>query len=98
MNARTAREIVVLTRTLRDGSITEERVERWLAELIIGCIPLEEPHVARAKIAPLPVDEYRTRYYNVNNRPVSQVQQRALALVQAAYGGNPLNVNLPPVA
>jgi len=98
MNARTAREIVVLTRTLRDGSITEERVERWLAELIIGCIPHEEPHVARAKIIPLPVDEYRTRSYTMKNHPASQLQQRALALVQVAYGGNPLNVNLPPVA
>lgn len=98
MSSSSTREIVVLTRTLRDGSITEERVERWLAELIVGCIPHDEPHVARAKIAPLPIDEYRTRRYAVKNSPTSQLVQRALALVQAAYGSNPLNVNLPQVA
>lgn len=98
MNSRTAREIVVLTRTLHDGSITEERVERWLAELIVGCIPHDEPHVARAKITVLPVDDYRIRSYPAKNSHQPQLAQRALALVQAAYGDNPLNVNLPRVA
>lgn len=98
MNARTAREIVVLTRTLRDGSITEERVERWLAELIVGCIPHEEPHVVRAKITPLPVDDYRTRSYPVEIGHKSQLYQHALALAYAAYGGNPLNRQFACVA
>ena len=98
MSRSTIQEIVVLTRTLRDGSITEERVERWLAELIIGCIPHEEPHVARARITPLPVDDYRTRSYPVENGHKPQLYQRALALAQVVYGDNPLNVSLPRVA
>ncbi len=98
MKRSTAQEIVVLTRTLRNGSITEERVERWLAELIVGCIPSDEPHVARASIAPLPVDDYRARSYPVKPGSQAHLQQRALALVQAAYGPNPLNVNVPRVA
>ena len=98
MDSRTAREIVVLTRTLRDGSITEERVERWLAELIVGCIPNDEPHVARAKIAPLPIEDYRARSYPAQPGSQALLHQRALALAQAAYGRNPLNVNVPRVA
>ena len=63
MNTVTAREIVILVRELRDGAITEERLERWLAELVIGCIPREEPLVAKARIMPLPVDSYRQNKY-----------------------------------
>ncbi len=98
MSSSSTREIVVLTRTLRNGSITEERVERWLAELIMGCIPSDEPHVARARITPLPVDDYRARSYPARPGSQAHLYQRALALVQAAYGRNPLNVNVPPVA
>ena len=100
MNAIQAKEIVILIRVLRDGSMTEERLERWLAELVIGCISGEEPHVARAKITPLPIDEYRQRAYPVMRRSNHHAYQHALALEIARITGalNLVSTSAPLVA
>ena len=57
------RAVVRVIRELRDGTVTEERMEWWLAELLVGCIPHEEPLVQSVSIIPVPVDSYRTHLY-----------------------------------
>lgn len=98
MNAMTAREIVVLIRELRDGTVTEERLERWLAELAIGCIPREEPNVAKARIARLPVESYSRNPYPIRRVDRRTARRAALALAYVAYGGNPSVGYAPLVA
>ncbi len=97
MNAIQAREMVVLVRHLRDGTVTEERLERWLAELVMGCIAHHEPNVARAKIVPLPVEAYRHRHYPVK-RTHHRAYRQALALAKVAFGSDLSNAAAPLVA
>jgi len=91
MNAITARETVVLIRELRDGTITEERLERWLAELLIGCIPSEEPLVAKARITRLPIDTYRQQKYRVTRSGSHRAYAVALQLAQISGGSDLLH-------
>jgi hypothetical protein len=42
---------VAIVRTLRDGAETRERLQEYLAELVVGMIPFAEPLVASARIA-----------------------------------------------
>ncbi|HJW83446.1 MAG TPA: hypothetical protein VJ754_04000 [Anaerolineae bacterium] len=99
MNAITThREVVVLIRELRDGTVTEERLERWLAELVAGCIPGEEPNVAKARIVRLPVETYRRNPYPVKRANRQTIFRTALALARAAYGADPLLGYAPLVA
>ncbi len=98
MNAIIAREVVVLIRELRDGTVTEERMEHWLADLAMGCIPREEPNVAKARIARLPVETYRRNPYpikRVNRRTTGRI---ALGLARAACCAGPLLRYAPLVA
>ena len=95
MNAISARETVVLIRELRDGTVIEERTERWLAELLIGCIPQEEPEVAKARITPLPVDEYRQNHYAMKRSSDRQAYWLALMLAQIAIRLNTPNGSAP---
>ena len=88
MNAIAAREVVVLIRELRDGTLTEERMERWLAELAIGCIPREEPNVAKARIMRLPVESYRRNPYPIKRASRWTIHRTALAFARAAYGSD----------
>ncbi len=48
-----ALEFVDLVKVDRSGREYRESMPRWLAEIAIGCIPLEEPEVAYAKIEPI---------------------------------------------
>lgn len=41
---------VTLWRRFRDGTETEERLARWLAELTLAAIPHNEPAVERARL------------------------------------------------
>ena len=86
MNVITARETVVLIRELRDGTITEERLERWLAELLIGCIPSEEPLVAKARITRLPIDTFRQHTYRATRGNRDRAYVLALQLAQISGG------------
>jgi hypothetical protein len=97
MNAVNARETVVLIRQLRDGATTEERLERWLAELVVSHIPHDEPDVAMAKSVTLPVDEYRQHHYPVKFA-ATPAHQQALALAQVVFGSSLQNVSAPLVA
>ncbi len=81
-------DTVVLQRVMRDGSVKEERLECWLAELTIGCISYDEPEVAHANIRPLPVDDYRKRSYPRKVFSKQQLYRLALAL---AHFKNPLD-------
>jgi hypothetical protein len=57
MNARCqTHEFVNLVKVFRDGQQASQSMPRWMAELEIGCIPLEEPDVARARIEPIQID------------------------------------------
>jgi len=98
MNAITAREVVVLIRELRDGKVTEERLERWLAELVIGCIPREEPDVAKARIARLPFEAYRQKPYPMKRVSRRTIHRTALIFARVAYGADPLLGYAPLVA
>ncbi len=89
MKLLTPRDAVILQRVMRDGSMKEERLERWLAELTVGCISYDEPEVARANIRPLPVDDYRKRPYPLKVRSNRQLYRLALAL---AHFKNPLDI------
>jgi hypothetical protein len=93
-----AKEIVVIRRDLRDGTATEERAERWLAELIVGCIPYDEPNVASARIFTLAVDDYRLRKYPAKRAERAQSYRQALRLADAAFGTNLQQVRTPLVA
>jgi hypothetical protein len=98
MNAITAKEVVVLIRELRDGTLSEERMERWLAELAIGCIPREEPNVAKARIARLPVEQYRHKPYPMKRVSRQTIYRTALAFAHTVYGFEPLLGYAPLVA
>lgn len=98
MNAITAREVVVLIRQLRDGTVIEERMERWLAELAIGCIPREEPNVAKARIERLPLESYSRSSYPIRRVNRQTIHRTALAFARAVYGAEPLLGSAPLVA
>jgi hypothetical protein len=98
MSTGTAREIVIIQRGLRNGATTEERVERWLAEIIVGRIVHDEPHVARALIVSLQADEYRQRHYPAKRVEREQAYQRALQFAEAAFGVNWSATHAPLVA
>jgi hypothetical protein len=98
MNAITAREVVALIRELRDGTITEERLERWLAELLIGCIPREEPNVAKARIVRLRVEAHRRNHYPMRRADTETAHELALALACIAHGPSLLLGPTRPVA
>lgn len=53
---RMTHEFVELVKVDRAGREHRESMPRWLAEMTIGCIPLEEPDIALAWIAPIQVD------------------------------------------
>src|SRR3989304_849742 len=78
MNTMTAHETVILIRVLRDGTVTEERFERWLAELVIGCLPQHDPSAPRARISTLPLDEYRRRPYSTKRTSPHEAYRHAL--------------------
>jgi hypothetical protein len=82
MNARKAAfEFVDVVKVYRNGREQRESMPRWLAELFIGCIPSDEPDVARARIAPIEVDA-QARY---PARRVSPAQTHYMALQLAVY-------------
>ncbi len=49
-------EFVDLVKVDRHGQEYRECMPRWLAEIAIACIPLEEPEIALAKIEPIQVN------------------------------------------
>ena len=74
-------EFVDLVKIYRDGRENRERMPRWLAELFIECISLEEPDVARARIEPIHVDGKAS--YPI--KPVSLERTHRIALQMAAF-------------
>jgi len=98
MNTVTAHETVILIRVLRDGTVTEERFERWLAELVISCIPQHEPNVARARISTLPVDEYRLRPYSTKRANQREAYRCALEFARLMGATDLRNGSIPRVA
>ncbi len=49
-------EFVNLVKVYRNGQQESASMPRWVAEMEIGCIPLDQPNVARARIEPIHVD------------------------------------------
>jgi hypothetical protein len=50
MSKEVCNRIVSVRRTLRDGKVTDEYLPRWIAEIVVGNIPQNEPMTARAII------------------------------------------------
>ena len=73
-----ALEFVELVKIDRAGREYRESMPRWLAEVAIGCIPLEEPEVAYAWIAPIEVD--RRALYPAKQVTSQQILQAAFVL------------------
>ncbi len=79
MNAKSqAHEFVNLVKVYRNGQQESAGMPRWLAEMEIGCIPLEQPNVARARIEPIQVD--RRAAYPAKRINFEQVWYLALHL------------------
>ncbi len=73
-----ALEFVDLVKVDRTGRECRESMPRWMAELAIGCIPVEEPEVAYAKIEPIYID--RQAPYPVKQATPEQARHTALYL------------------
>jgi hypothetical protein len=79
MNAKSqARELVNLVKVYRNGQQESASMPRWMAEMEIGCIPLDQPNVARARIEPIHVD--RQAAYPVKRVNFEQIWYIALHL------------------
>ena len=87
MNAKgRTQEFVDLIKAFRNGQQESIRMPRWVAELELGCIPLEQPDVTRAHIEPIQID--RQAAYPA--RRVDPERVWILALQWAAYLPAPL--------
>ena len=53
-----AQEDVNLIKIYRNGQQESHRMPRWVAEMEIGCIPLEQPDVASARIESIQIDQH----------------------------------------
>lgn len=73
-----ALEFVNLIKVDRAGREHRESMPRWLAEIAIGCIPLEEPEIACARIEPIQVDRHAP--YPVRQATSHQIWQAAYAM------------------
>ncbi len=76
-----ALEFVDLVKAYRNGQEHRESMPRWLAELAIGCIPSEEPEVARARIEEIRVN--RRAPYPM--KAVSLTEAHHIALRMATF-------------
>jgi hypothetical protein len=74
-------EFVDLVKVYRNGQELRESMPRWLAEIAIGCIPHEEPEVARAWIEPIRIEA--RAWYPAKQVPV--VQSRRIALYLSTF-------------
>ncbi len=74
-------EFVDLVKVDRNGRECRESMPRWMAELAIGCIPVEDPEVAYARIEPIHID--RQAPYPV--KQATPEQARRIALYLASY-------------
>jgi hypothetical protein len=87
MNAKCrTHEFVNLIKVLRNGQQESISMPRWVAELEMGCIPLEQPDVARVQIEPIQID--RQAAYPAKR--VDPEQARYIALRLADYLSAPL--------
>jgi LPS O-antigen subunit length determinant protein (WzzB/FepE family) len=87
MNAkRQAYEFVNLVKVYRNGQQESASMLRWVAELEIGCIPLDQPGVARARIEPIQID--RRAAYPIKR--ASPEQTCYIALYLASFLPAPL--------
>jgi hypothetical protein len=73
-----ASEFVNVVKIDRAGHENRESMPRWLAEIAIGCIPIEEPEVAYAWIEPIEVDPRAP--YPIKQATPQQIWQSALIL------------------
>lgn len=73
-----AQEFVNLVKVYRNGEQQSISMPRWVAELEIGCIPLEQPNVARARIEPIRID--RQAAYPVKRASLDQAWRIAVQL------------------
>lgn len=79
MNAKeTAYEVVNLVKVYRNGDEESNSMPRWIAELEMGCIPLEQPEVARARIEPIRIN--RQAPYPVKQVPLNDMLHLALEM------------------
>ena len=76
-----ALEFVDLVKVDRHGQEHRESMPRWLAEIAIGCIPLEEPEIAFARIEPIQVN----RWAPYPTRPATSRQIWQAAFTLADY-------------
>lgn len=87
MNAKcNIHEIVNLIKFFRNGQQVSMSMPHWVAELEIGCIPLEQPDVARAQIEPIQID--RQAAYPAKR--VDPERARYIAMRLADYLSAPL--------
>ncbi len=79
MNAKSqTHEFVNLVKVYRNGEEESASMPRWVAEMEIGCIPLEQPNVARARIESIDID--RKAAYPIKRRNPQLAQYIALYL------------------
>ena len=73
-----SQEMVNLIKEYRNGEQDSHSMPRWVAEMEIGCIPLEQPEVARARIEPIHID--RPSAYPLKRLTPGRAQNIALFL------------------
>ena len=87
MNTRSmANTFVNLVKVYRNGQQEITSMPRWVAELEIGCIPQEQPEVARARIEPIQIDPQAA----YPRKRIDPVKMRDIALYMAEYLAAPL--------
>ena len=73
-----ALEFVELVKIDRRGREYRESMPRWLAEIAVGCIPLEEPEIAYARIEAICIE--RRSPYPARQVTLEQIWHAAYAL------------------
>ncbi len=73
-----ALEFVNLVKVDRHGREYRESMPRWMAEIAIGCIPLEEPEIAFARIEPIQIDRWAP--YPMKQATPQQIWQAAFSM------------------